>query len=57
MKNKSKSEGKRMYRGPLSTKFNYKVESILHFVPSCFYTGSCMMNTMDFNYKLRTLIG
>ena len=37
--------------------FNHKVESSLHLVPSCSLMGSCMMDTMDYNYKLRSVIG
>ena len=37
--------------------FNHKVESSLDFVPTCAHASSYVMNTIDYNYKLRSVIG
>ena len=36
---------------------NQELESSSHLVPSSAYMGSCVMDTMDYNYKLRSGIG
>ena len=35
---------------------NHKLEINSHLVPSCTHAGSCVMNAMNYNYKLRSVI-
>ena len=37
--------------------FNHRIESSSHLVQSCAHKGCCMMNAMDYNHKLRSIIG
>ena len=54
---KRKVKGQRMCRRPLSSKIQPQIGSSSHIVTSCFHVGSYMMNALDYNYKLRNIIG
>ena len=43
--------------GPYHRIFNHKVEPSSHLLPSCSLMGSCMVNTMECNYKLKNVNG
>ena len=54
---KSKLKTKGCAEGRDHRKFNHKIESSSHLAQSCAHKGYCMMNTMNYNYKLRSVIG
>ena len=43
--------------GHYHPKFNHKLVLSSHIVTSCLYLGSYVMNTFDYNYKLKSVIG
>ena len=56
-KRSAKVKAKGCAEGHYHRKFNHKLESSSHIVTSCFHVGSYVMNAMDYNYKLRSVIG
>ena len=54
---KVKAKGCVGVEGHHSWKFNHKSKSISLILPSCFHIGSYVMNILDYNYKLRSVIG
>ena len=57
-KKNRKMKAKGCAKGNQHRECNYKVELSSHIVPSYALVGSCLTNTMDynFNYKLRSVI-
>ena len=57
---KRKESGKAKAKGCAESRcdqnFNHELESNSHLVPSCAHAGSCVMNVMDYKYKLRSVI-
>ena len=53
----AKVKAKRYAEGYHHQKFNHELESRSHIVTSCLHVGSYVMNTVDYNYKLRSVIG
>ena len=56
-KRSGKMKAKGCAEGRYHQDFNHKIESNSHLVPSCVHAGSCVMNTMNYKYKLRSVIG
>ena len=56
-KQRAKMKAKGCAEGHYHQMFNHKAESSSHLVPSCSHMGSCMIDTMNYNYKLRNVIG
>ena len=56
-KRSGKVKAKWCDEGQYHRNFNHELRSSSHFVPSCAHKGSCVMNAMDYNYKLRSVIG
>ena len=56
-KQRAKVKAKGCIEGCYHQMFNHKVELSSHLVPSRSHMGSCVMNTMDYNYKLRSVNG
>ena len=55
-KQKAKVKAKGCAEGNCHWIFKHKLESSSHIIPSCFHVGSYMMNVMDYNYKLMSVI-
>ena len=49
-------KAKECAEGQYHQNFNHKLEPSSHFVPSCAHADSCVMNAMDYNNKLRSVI-
>ena len=52
-----KVKAKECAKGRYCREYNHKMESSSHLVPSCTHVVSCVMNAMNYNYKLRSVIG
>ena len=55
-KRSGKVKAKGCAEGRYHRNFNHELESRSHLVPSCAHKGSCVMNAMDYNYRLRSQI-
>ena len=44
-------------KGYYHQEFNHELEPNLHLVTSCIHVGSYEMNTLNYNYKLRSVFG
>ena len=56
-KRSGKVKAKGCTEGHYHQDFNHEIESNSHLVPSCVHAGSCVINVMDYKYKLRSVIG
>ena len=56
-KSSRKVKAKGCAKGRYCREYSHKVESSSHIVPSYAHVGSCVTNSMDYNYKLRSVIG
>ena len=56
-KQSTKIKAKGCAEGNYHQKFNHEVESGSHLVTSCFYAGSYVINVLNQNYKIRSVIG
>ena len=56
-KRRAKLKAKRYAEGRYHQTFNHKMKSSSIFVQSNTHKGCCMLDTTDYNYKLRSVIG
>ena len=56
-KGSGKVKAKGCAEGQYHQNFNHELELSSDLVPSCTHANSCVMNAMNFNYKLRSVIG
>ena len=56
-KQSAKVKAKGCAEGHYCQKINYELKSSSHIVTSCLHIGSYLTNTLDYNYKLRNVIG
>ena len=56
-KQSRKVKAKGCVEGNCHRKFNHELESRSHIVTSCLHIDFYVMNTFDYNYKLRSIIG
>ena len=55
-KQRAKLKAKGCAEGCYHRIFNHEIESSSHLVQSCAHKGHCMMITMNYHYKLRSVI-
>ena len=56
-KQRAKLKAKEYTEGRYHQMFNHEIESSSHLAQLFAHKGCCVMNTMNYNYKLRSVIG